>query len=65
MANRWKNFNLWMAIFAFVPIFCESTGMTNIIPSNYEVLIQSVLAILVLAGIINNPTTENRWLKDE
>lgn len=54
-----------MAIAAFVPIFCESVGATSIIPDNYEVLVQSLLAIFVLAGIINNPTTDNRWLKDE
>lgn len=63
--NRWKNYNLWIAIFAFVPIFAESIGITSIIPQNYESLICSILAILVLAGIINNPTTTNRWLGDD
>lgn len=65
MNNRWKNFGLWAAIFAFIPIMCESMGILNVIPNNYEVLIQGFLAILVLAGIINNPNTENRLYGDD
>ena len=65
MTNRWKNFSLWAAIFAFAPILLDSFGATNFIPHNYEVLVHSILAILVIAGIINNPTTNNRFLKDD
>lgn len=64
MENRLRNFGLWAAIFAFIPIVCESFGV-NIIPANYELLIQGLLSILVLAGIINNPTTKNHFYLDD
>lgn len=63
--QRWKNINLWMAIAAFVPILCDSMDIVNFIPDNYDLLVQSILAIFVLAGIINNPNTESKWLKDD
>ncbi|MGL5458087.1 MAG: hypothetical protein ACRDBY_00570 [Cetobacterium sp.] len=64
MKNRWTNFGLWTAIFAFIPILCEGFGV-SIIPHNYSDIVQCLLAILVLAGIINNPQTKNKFFLDD
>ena len=64
MLNRFKNYGLWAAIFAFIPLFCEGFGW-NVLPNNYQELYTAFLGILVLAGILNDPTTENRGYFDD
>ncbi|ONI46105.1 holin [Candidatus Epulonipiscioides gigas] len=64
MDNRWKNYGLWAAIFAFIPLLLSAFGI-NIIPADYNEIVTAFLGILVLAGILNNPTTENPGFKDD
>jgi uncharacterized membrane protein len=66
--NRVKNYGLWVAIFAFVPLLVEALSDYSvfiILPGNYDKLIIALLGILILAGILNNPTTEDHGYKDE
>jgi uncharacterized membrane protein len=35
------------------------------LPGNYDKLVVGLLGILVLAGIVNNPTTENKGFGDD
>lgn len=68
MSNRWKNYALWASILAFIPLLLEGLEVYNVhavLPPNYDVLVKAFLGILVLAGIINNPTTENKGFKDD
>ncbi|KZL88806.1 holin [Clostridium magnum] len=62
--DRFKNYGLWLSIAAFIPIFLKGIGL-DIIPDNYNELVTSFLGILVLAGIINNPQTENKGYSDD
>lgn len=65
---RWKNYGLWAAILAFIPLLSDSLGFYNInllLPGNYAELATAFLGILVLAGIINNPTTGNKGFGDD
>lgn len=62
--NRWKNYGLWAAIFAFIPMLLEAFGL-DVLPANYEELWKALLSILVIAGILNNPTTSNRGFLDD
>lgn len=62
--NRFKNYGLWVAIFAFIPMLVEAFGI-KVIPSNYDELVKAFLSILVLAGILNNPVTENKGFGDD
>lgn len=64
MNNRFKNYGLWASILAFIPIFLKSFGI-DIVPENYAQVVEGILGILVLAGIINNPATENKGYKDD
>jgi uncharacterized membrane protein len=62
--KRLRNYGLWVAVAAFIPMLLESFGL-DVLPENYNQLIKSFLGILVLLGIINNPTTENKGFKDD
>jgi len=63
MNNRFKNYALWVSIAALIPLLLSSFGI-QIIP-NYEAIVNSILGILVLAGILNNPTSENKGYLDD
>lgn len=65
---RWKNYGLYAAILAFIPVITDALGFYNInlpLPGNYDKLVTGLLGILVLAGIVNNPTTENKGFGDD
>lgn len=64
MKERFKNYALWVSLFAFVPMLCEGFGI-SILPNNYEELTTAILGILVLLGLVNNPTTRNKGFKDD
>lgn len=62
--KRFKNYGLWLAIAALIPMILNGFGI-NVLPSNYNEIVNAILAILVMAGILNNPTTDNKWFKDQ
>lgn len=62
--NRFKNYGLWVAIFALIPMLVQAFGF-SFLPDNYDEIINSILGILVLAGILNNPTTETKGFGDD
>lgn len=64
MNSRFKNYGLWLSILAFVPLLLQALGL-NVLPKNYNELVSSFLGILVLAGILNDPTTENKGYFDD
>ncbi|WP_373899630.1 holin [Haloimpatiens sp. FM7315] len=64
MVERFKNYGLWVSIFAFIPLVLEGFGV-KILPENYNEIINSLLGILVLAGILSNPNTNNKGYLDD
>jgi uncharacterized membrane protein len=60
--NRWRNYGLWLSIFAFIPMLLKGFNI-DVLPGNYDELVVAFLGILVLAGIINNPK-EGNWYLD-
>ncbi len=63
MQNRWRNYGLWSAVLAFIPLLLSAFDIN--IAGNYQELANGVLAILVLAGIINDPTPFTKGFKDD
>ncbi|MGL4736693.1 MAG: hypothetical protein ACRCW2_04470 [Cellulosilyticaceae bacterium] len=61
--SRWQNYGLWVSVAALIPLVLSSFGV-HIIP-NYQEIINGVLSILVMAGIISNPTTTSQWYLDD
>ena len=54
--NRFKNVGLYVSIFAFIPLFLKGFGL-DVLPTNYSEITNSFLGILVIAGILSNPST--------
>ena len=51
--SRFKNYGLWVSIFALIPLVLQGFGV-NILPGNYEEIVVALLGVLVMAGILNN-----------
>lgn len=62
--ERWRNYGLWVSIFAFIPLIMDSFGYKGLIPTNYEEVTKAFLQILVLAGIVSNPNA-GKWFTDK
>ncbi|MBU5211089.1 holin [Heyndrickxia oleronia] len=53
--KRFKNYGLWVAVAALVGMILADAGF-NITPEKYDGYVTSILTVLVLAGIISNPS---------
>lgn len=62
--SRFKNYGLWVSIFALIPMVLDAFGV-QVLPDQYQVITTSILSILVALGIISNPTTEGKWFSDD
>lgn len=56
--GKYRNYGLWVAVAALVGMLVQDAGLT-ITPEKYDGYVQAVLGILVLAGIISNPSQGN------
>ncbi|MBB5325521.1 putative membrane protein [Anoxybacillus tepidamans] len=59
--ERFKNYGLWLAIGSFTVIALQTFGV-DIDFGKYEQLYEAFLSILVMAGIINNPSLGRGYL---
>lgn len=55
MKNKWKNYGLWVAIASLLGMILQDVGF-HIAPEKFEKYVDAVFTILVLAGIISNPS---------
>jgi uncharacterized membrane protein len=62
--ERLRNRALWVSLFAFIALISKNFNLFNI-PDNYNELVNLFLGVLVMAGILNNPTTENTGFFDD
>jgi uncharacterized membrane protein len=61
--KRFKNYGLWLAVASLGLIVAQAFGLT-IAEDKYNEVVNAVLTVLVLAGVINNPTSGTGF-KDE
>jgi uncharacterized membrane protein len=61
--NRFKNYGLWLAVASLGLIIAQAFGLT-IAEDKYNEVVNAVLTVLVLAGVVNNPTSGSGF-KDE
>jgi phi LC3 family holin len=54
--NRFKNYGLWLAVASLGLIIAQAFGLT-IAEDKYNEVVNAVLTVLVLAGVVNNPTS--------
>lgn len=58
LKNRLRNKYLWIAIIALLTNLAISGVI--VLPDNFETIATSVLNVLVLLGIFNNPSTQSQ-----
>lgn len=61
--SRFKNYALWLAVASLGLIVAQAFGL-DIAEDKYNEVINAVLTVLVLAGVVNNPTSGTGF-KDE
>lgn len=59
--NRFKNKGLWVSVAALIPMILKGFNI-NILPENYNDIINLILGVLVMAGILSDPTTGKGYL---
>lgn len=61
---RFKNYGLWVSVFALIPIILSAFGV-EILPDEYQMAVNAILGVMVALGIISNPTTNQKWYSDD
>jgi phi LC3 family holin len=61
--SRFKNYALWIAVASLGLIVAQAFGL-DIAEDKYNEIVNGVLTVLVLAGVVNNPTSGSGF-KDE
>ncbi|MDQ0418454.1 phi LC3 family holin [Croceifilum oryzae] len=65
--NRWKNSGMWISLTGLVFLFLQTIGV-YISPVNQGAIttvIDSIVGLLVVLGILSNPTTKNQGFLDD
>jgi uncharacterized membrane protein len=60
---RFKNYGLWLSIASLALMVAQYFGV-SIAEDKYNEIVNAVLSALVLAGVLNNPSSGNGF-KDE
>jgi uncharacterized membrane protein len=64
MKNRLKNYGLWVSVASLTFMVLQNAGI-QVTPESWDLYLNSILGILILLGIINNPTTDNKGFGDD
>jgi uncharacterized membrane protein len=60
--ERFKNYGLWVAVAALVGLILNDSGL--VAPEKYQEYVNLIFAVLIAAGIVNNPSLGSGF-KDE
>ena len=63
--KRVRNYGFWTSLFALIPFAYQVFGGELALPDNYVPITNAILALLLAAGVCNNPTTENKGFLDD
>lgn len=61
--SRFRNKGLWVAVASFILLMLQTFGV-HVVPEQFNDLVNSLLGILVMAGILSDPTTGS-WFTDQ
>ena len=64
MQSRWRSYVLWSAILAQLLVIADVLGLwqqVGIEKNTFTTVIAAVLQVLVIVGVINNPTDKENW----
>lgn len=65
LSKRMSNYGFWLSLAAFIPLTLQLFGNVDVLPNNYEEIVNCSLALLVALGICNNPTTQSKFFLDD
>lgn len=54
---RFKNPTFWLTLVPLIVLFTQQLGL-DLVPDNWEAAFKTLLSILTLVGILNDPTTQ-------
>jgi uncharacterized membrane protein len=63
--NRFKNYGLWIAIASLVALFAPKILGIPFDLGEWKTFVDAILSILVIFGVLNNPTTNNYGYGDD
>lgn len=63
--SRVKNYGLWIGVVALLLLSLDQIFGVDFVKSEYSGIVDTILAILALFGILNNPTTNHRGFCDD
>ncbi|SDY72162.1 phage holin [Thermoactinomyces sp. DSM 45892] len=65
--NRWKNSGMWISLTGLVFLFLQTIGVdiTPVKQGAITTVADSIVGLLVVLGILNNPTTQNQGFLDD
>lgn len=63
-SNRFNNMGLWLAFAALLFLILQDLGFT-LNSERFDQYVKLGSQILIMLGIVNNPTTSNRWYVDD
>ncbi len=63
--SRVGNYGFWLSLASFIPLALQLFGDVNILPENYQEIVNTILGLLVALGICNNPTTKAKFYSDD
>jgi uncharacterized membrane protein len=63
--NKLRNYGLWIAIASLVAIFVPRLFGIEFPLGDWKIFVDSILSILVIFGILNNPSTNSYGWKDD
>lgn len=50
----WRNYKMWIALAAIIPLMFQAIGV-DLLPANYNSLVNTFLTLFVTIGILTNP----------
>lgn len=62
--SRLQNYGFWIGVVALLLLLLQQFGV-EFVSTSFQGLVDIILAILILLGIINNPTTTKRGFCDD
>lgn len=62
--NKWRNYGLWVAVAALVGMGLQDAGVP-ISPEKFDAYVDKVLYVLILAGIVSNPSQGSGFKDNE
>ena len=66
-SQRWKNKGMYVSLLAAIPMILNFFGV-QVVPEQWgavEDVVNAALSLLVVLGILNNPTTEVTGFQDD